>query len=142
MLVEPPGHSSRRLVVAAVIAREDGRLLMARRPPQAHLAGLWEFPGGTVEEGEDAETALRRELEEELGVAAEVGEPFTFAWHRGGERDVLLLFYRARITAGKPDGREGQEVAWVTLAELSRLATPPADAALIAKLTEGLRLEA
>lgn len=126
-----------RLVVAAVIGREDGRLLLARRPAGRHLAGLWEFPGGQVEAGETAERALARELGEELGVEAEVGEPLTFAWHRDGEREILLLFYRARLAGGVPHGREGQDVGWFLPAELPVLAMPPADAALVRALAAG-----
>jgi len=120
--------------VAAVVQGDDGRFLLARRLPGAHLGGLWEFPGGAVEPGETPEEALRRELAEELGVEVVVEEPLTFAFHRDGERDVLLLFYRARIAGGAPHGREGQEIGWFSPAQLARLATPPADAKLIADL--------
>ncbi len=126
-----------RLVVAAVIRADDGRLLVARRAEGQHLAGLWEFPGGAVEPGETAEQALVRELDEELGVAAQVGRPITFSWHRDGEREILLLFYRARVECGRPAGRQGQEVRWVTPAELVDLPTPPADAALVSRLERG-----
>jgi len=126
----------RRLVVAAVIRRDDGRYLLARRPPGRAMAGLWEFPGGAVEDGETAEAALARELREELGVGVAVDGPLTFAWHRDARREVLLLFYRATLGPGEPHGREGQEVRWVTPAELAELPTPPADAELIRRLQE------
>ncbi len=124
----------RRLVVAAVIRRDDGRYLVARRPAGRSMAGLWEFPGGAVEDGESAEAALARELNEELEVAVTVGDPLTFAWHRDARGEVLLLFYRAELGPGVPHGREGQEVRWVTPAELATLPTPPADAELIRRL--------
>ena len=120
--------------MAAVVQSDDGRFLLARRLPGAHLGGLWEFPGGAVEKGETPEDALHRELAEELGVEIAVGEPLTFAFHRDMERDVLLLFYRARIAGGAPHGREGQEIGWFAPAELPNLATPPADAQLVARL--------
>ena len=120
------------LVVAAVIRRPDGRFLMARRPLGRSMAGLWEFPGGRVEPGELAEAALERELCEELGVEIAVGAPLTFAWHRELDReDILLLFYEASLVHGEPCGREGQEVAWVTPMEVSRLPLPPADRHLV-----------
>ncbi len=128
----PPG-SSVRLVVAAVI-EDGGRFLVARRRAGSHLAGLWEFPGGGVEAGEEPAVALARELREELGVEAAVGAPVTFAWHRDAERDVVLLFYEASIRSGSPRGVEGQEVRWVTRRELGALATPPADAELVGRL--------
>jgi 8-oxo-dGTP diphosphatase len=126
----------RRLVVAAVIRGDDGRFLLARRPPGGHLAGLWEFPGGRVEDGETAEAALARELGEELGIEASIGAPVTFAWHRDDAREILLLFYQAELVKGTPHGREGQEICWFHARELPALATPPADAALVRHLAE------
>jgi 8-oxo-dGTP diphosphatase len=123
------------LVVAAVVRRNDGRFLLSRRLPESHLGGLWEFPGGAVEDGEGPDEALRRELLEELGVEIAVEAPITFAFQRDPQRDVVLLFYKARIVSGPPAGRQGQEVGWFTAAELASLATPPADAELIAGLT-------
>lgn len=120
-----------RLVVAAVIADREGRFLVARRPEGRHLGGLWEFPGGGVETGEEPPEALERELREELGVEVRVGEPVTFAWHRDATRDVLLLFYRAWIVGGSPHGREGQAVRWVAPDELRRLPMPPADDSIV-----------
>jgi 8-oxo-dGTP diphosphatase len=122
------------LVVAAVVRRDDGRLLLSRRLPESHLGGLWEFPGGAVEDGEGPDEALRRELLEELGVEIAVEAPITFAFHRDPQRDVVLLFYKARIVSGVLTGRQGQEVGWFTAGELASLATPPADAELIAGL--------
>jgi 8-oxo-dGTP diphosphatase len=119
------------MVVAAVVQDGGGRFLVGRRLPGSHLAGLWEFPGGGVEDGETAETALARELAEELGVEIAVGSPITFAWHHEDRRATLLLFYRATIVRGDPVGRQGQKVAWVTVEELTTLDTPPADAELI-----------
>jgi 8-oxo-dGTP diphosphatase len=100
------------------------------------MEGLWEFPGGGVEPGETAEAALARELVEELGVEIDVGSPLTFAWPRGGDRPILLLFYRAAIRSGVPSGQQGQEVAWVPVGEIDALATPPADAELV-RLLQG-----
>ncbi len=127
--------TSFRLVVAAVIRGQEGRYLLARRLPQAHLGGLWEFPGGGVEDGELPEAALVRELEEELGVRVNILGPRTFAWHREPGKDVLLLFYDAEIAHGNPRGLQGQEVAWFKAEELGRLPMPPADADLVRKLS-------
>lgn len=121
-------------MVAAVVRRDDGRFLLSRRLPDSHLGGLWEFPGGAVEDGESPADALRREFLEELGVDITVEEPITFAFHRDRQRDVVLLFYETRIVSGVPVGKQGQEVAWYTAGELPFLPTPPADAQLIARL--------
>jgi len=118
-------------VAAAVVKGSDGRYLLSRRLQGSHLGGLWEFPGGALETGETPGEALVRELAEELGVEIAVESPLMFGFHRDEHRDVVLLFYRARITAGFPIGRQGQEVGWFAPEELTGLATPPADADLI-----------
>jgi 8-oxo-dGTP diphosphatase len=117
-------------VVAAAVVARDGRFLMTRRRPRAHLGGLWEFPGGGVDDGESPTAALIRELREELGVEAAVGEPVTFSWHEDPRRRILLLFYRALVDR-EPIGAEGQELGWFSPAEMLELAVPPADVALI-----------
>lgn len=121
-------------VVAAVIRDHTGRFLLARRPAGRHMAGLWEFPGGKVDDGEAPAAALARELAEELGLEIAVGNPITFATHEEPGLRILLLFYEAAIRSGDPHPREGQEVAWVPPAELRRYPTPPADADLVERL--------
>ncbi|MGQ9495607.1 MAG: 8-oxo-dGTP diphosphatase MutT [Thermoanaerobaculaceae bacterium] len=125
------GSIKARLVVAGVIRDRQGRVLLARRLPSAHLGGFWEFPGGGVEEGESPEEALKRELKEELGVEVAVKRPITFAWHRDGRRTLLLLFYQAEIVKGVPVGQQGQEIRWVGVDELQAASMPPADQELV-----------
>jgi 8-oxo-dGTP diphosphatase len=120
-------------VVAAVIRDRDGRILLARRPDDRHMGGLWEFPGGKVGHREDPTVALARELEEELAVTATIGAPITFAVHEEPGLRVLLLFYAATID-GEPQPIEGQDLVWVPAAEITRYPTPPADAALVEEL--------
>jgi 8-oxo-dGTP diphosphatase len=119
-------------VVAAVIERE-GRILITRRPEGAHLAGLWEFPGGKPEPGETERGALIREVREELGVAFSPGERLAEVDWQYPDKRVRITFFRGAIT-GEPRPLEGQELAWVTPAELDRYEFPPADAALLARL--------
>jgi len=121
-------------VVAAIIRDTGGRVLLARRLAHKHMGGLWEFPGGKIRAGEDPRAALIRELHEELGVEASVDAPITFAIHEEPGLRILLLFFAARLLAGQPVGREGQEVRWVPSSELSNYPTPPADAELVARL--------
>lgn len=118
-----------------MIRGQDGRYLLARRLPGSHLEGLWEFPGGGVEDGESPEEALVRELKEELGVQIRVLSPRTFAWHREPGKTVLLLFYDAELEKGQPRGLQGQEVGWFAPVELPTLPMPPADAALVQRLS-------
>jgi 8-oxo-dGTP diphosphatase len=99
------------------------------------MGGLWEFPGGKMDDDESPADALVRELEEELGLEVAVERPLTFAVHEEPGLRILLLFYTARILDGVPASRDGQTVRWVTTAELSQLPTPPADAELVRLLT-------
>jgi len=131
-------ESTRNLtVVAAVIRDEDGRVLLTRRPDDRHMGGLWEFPGGKVDDGEAPADALVRELREEVGVAAGVERPITFAVHEERGLRILLLFYAVQILDGEPKGKEGQAVAWVPVTELASYPTPPADAELVRRLVAG-----
>lgn len=121
-------------VVAAVIRDPDDRILLARRPRDRHMGGLWEFPGGKIAPGEPPETALKRELLEELGITVDIEHPLTFAHHEEPGLHILLLFYAARIVDGEPTAREGQDLEWVPPSDLHRYPTPPADAELIVAL--------
>jgi len=119
-------------VVAAVVER-DGRYLITRRLEGTHLAGLWEFPGGKILPGEKPEDALRRELQEELGVEAEVGELIeTLDWTYP-EKSVRLLFFRCALR-GEPCPQERQEMLWVEAGELSKYQFPAADLRLVERL--------
>ena len=125
-------------VVAAAIFHPDGRVLMHRRPPHKHHGGLWEFPGGKVEEGEFPPFALAREIEEELGIVLDPGalEPAGFAQNAGEDAHpaIVILLYSARSWQGEPDAREGGEWSWYTLHEAAMLEKPPLDVSLLAGL--------
>ena len=122
-------------VVAGVIER-DGRILITWRRPDAHLAGLWEFPGGKPLPGEPHEQALRRELREELDLHVTIGEPLDVVEWRYPDKHVRLFFFRCSAR-DEPTPLEAQEIAWVSPAELARYEFPPADATLIERLSRG-----
>jgi 8-oxo-dGTP diphosphatase len=122
-------------VVVAAIVESDGSFLLTRRLRGTHLAGLWEFPGGKIDDGETHQQALVREIGEELGVGVEVGALVFHTTHAYGDRTIALYFYRCRL-AGEPRALLGQEMCWVPRTELRSLDFPPADAALIELLTE------
>ena len=126
------------LVVAAALVDSDGRVLMASRPTGKTMAGLWEFPGGKVHEGETPELALIRELEEELGI--DVTEsclaPVAFASHDYDTFHLLMPLYVVRVWHGVPAPREGQELRWVRVPRLADLPMPPADIPLVAILRD------
>ncbi|MBM3522752.1 MAG: 8-oxo-dGTP diphosphatase MutT, partial [Alphaproteobacteria bacterium] len=119
---------------------DDGRVLIAQRPPGKAMAGLWEFPGGKVQPGETPEAALQRELHEELGIdiATACLAPFTFASHRYPEFHLLMPVYLCRRWRGVPEAREGQTLAWVRPMRLSDFPMPPADIPLVAMLRDFL----
>ncbi|MBL8601522.1 MAG: (deoxy)nucleoside triphosphate pyrophosphohydrolase [Myxococcales bacterium] len=128
------------VVVAAVIVR-GGRVLLTQRPGQADLGGLWEFPGGKLEADESPEEALRRELREEIGVTAEVGEIVEVTFWRYPQKNVLLLFYRATITAGEVEDLEVAAHRWERPEGLDGLAFPPADGPVLDKVREMLSVK-
>ena len=121
------------LVAAAALVDADNRVLIARRPEGKSMAGLWEFPGGKVDDGETPEAALIRELREELGI--EVCDtcvaPFTFASHSYEAFHLLMPLYLCRTWEGEIEPREGQEIAWVRAMRLADYPMPPADLPLI-----------
>ena len=128
------------LVSAVALVDADGRVLIARRPPGKSMAGLWEFPGGKVHDGETPEAALVRELREELGIdtAGSCLAPFTFASHRYERFHLLMPLYLCRRWQGTPTPREGQELAWVRPQRLGDYPMPPADVPLVAMLRDFL----
>lgn len=128
------------LVVAVALVDVDGRVLLTQRPPGKAMAGLWEFPGGKVHEGETPEAALIRELKEELDidVAEACLAPLTFASHRYERFHLLMPLYVCRRWNGTMMAREGQALAWVRPARLENYAMPPADKPLVAVLRDWL----
>ncbi len=124
------------LVVAAAMVDGDGRVLLQQRPPGRHMEGLWEFPGGKVDEGEVPEAALIRELREELGIETEEAclAPAAFASAGIGERHMLLLLYICRKWRGQPQPLDATALQWVRPAQMFGLEMPPADKPLIGLL--------
>jgi len=121
-------------VVAGVITDARGRILLNRRTENRDMAGLWEFPGGKREEGETSEEALVRELREELGIEAEVGDWIMDVPQAYPDKDLRLEVRHIRSWKGSPRGREGQAITWVAPDKLSRYSMPPADLPVVAAL--------
>jgi mutator protein MutT len=135
-----PGHAIH--VVAAAVLDARGRVLIAQRPKGKHLAGLWEFPGGKVEPGEGRVEALRRELDEELGIAIDTPRPLLRLRHSYSYGDVLLDVWVVRRYRGEPHGLDGQALRWCSRAALRTVGLLPADRPIIAalRLPERLRV--
>jgi 8-oxo-dGTP diphosphatase len=121
------------LVAAVALMREGGEILLARRPEGKSMAGLWEFPGGKIEPGETPETALIRELKEELLITVNPAEliPLTFASHTYETFHLLMPLYACRNWQGNPTPAENQEIAWVPIDQLGGYSMPPADIPLV-----------
>ena len=116
-------------VVAAALFDENGRVLLAQRPEGKAMAGLWEFPGGKLEAGERPETALARELEEELGLSVNPADlkPINFASHAYEDFHLLMPLYACHQWRGELVAREGQSLRWVEPAKLHDYPAPAAD---------------
>lgn len=114
-------------VAAAVIQNDNNMILCALRSPIMSLSNLWEFPGGKLEEGENAQEALVREIEEELGCKIEAGEVIADIHHEYEKVIVNLISIRAKIVDGEPVAKEHAELRWVPVSELESLEWAPAD---------------
>ncbi|QLC23781.1 (deoxy)nucleoside triphosphate pyrophosphohydrolase [Parasphingopyxis algicola] len=123
-------------VAAAALVDRDGRILVQKRPVGRPMAGLWEFPGGKCEPDETPETALVRELKEELGIETHRSclAPGCFASEPLGDKHLLLLLYVCRKWEGIVQPIEAPELKWVYPRELYALEMPPADRPLIGLL--------
>ena len=121
-------------VVAGILSDSQGRILLAERVAGTHLAGAWEFPGGKIEPGESAESALRRELHEELGVDIGAVDPLISIPWRYPQKSIVLHAFRVRDFRGEPHGREQQALRWIAPDEALELPMPPPDRPIVTAL--------
>lgn len=132
-------------IVAAALLGSDGHVLMQQRRLGGTHGGLWEFPGGKIEPGESPESALVREIDEELGLVLDASAlaPLSFASDPALPPEPraphVILLYTCRRWAGEPECREGEAIAWVAPENLAALAMPPLDYPLAAALVRMLR---
>jgi 8-oxo-dGTP diphosphatase len=126
------------LVAACALIDPDKRILIAERPAGKPMAGLWEFPGGKVEDGETPEDTVIRELHEELAVSVKKAclAPLTFASHDYSDFHILMPLFICRRWDGDPVGREAQRLKWVRANRLRDFPMPPADQPLISHLAD------
>ncbi len=127
-------------VVAGALVDENGRWLMHRRPLQKHHGGLWEFPGGKVENKETPRDALIRELREELGIGIcrDHCIPMGFAEESadGVRIPIVILLYRVTMWEGEPVALEGEAIDWFTSGQVGQLDKPPLDCELALQLSD------
>ena len=130
-------ESAPPIVVVAGVLSSDGKILVARRPADTHLAGMWEFPGGKLGSDESPEECLVRELREELGIQVRAGRVLEVIHHRYPERAVLLLFYACQLIEGKPEPIGCAELRWLRREELESVEWAPADLPFVRRLAAG-----
>jgi 8-oxo-dGTP diphosphatase len=137
------GDDTPTVLVAAAVLVERGRVLLTQRKAGTHLAGAWELPGGKVRAGEDPRDALRRELQEELGIDVAVGEIVDVTFHRYEQerKAVLLLFFEATRLVGSLEPRAIDVAAfeWAGPEGLEEARFPPADVGVLKKVRARLR---
>jgi 8-oxo-dGTP diphosphatase len=118
-------------VAVGVVFNTHGQVLVALRPDHVAQGGLWEFPGGKVEVGESVQTALTRELYEEVGITVQSAQPLLQVPHHYPQRKVLLDVWKITAFQGEAYGREGQLIQWIFPAQLTQLAIPAANLAVV-----------
>lgn len=124
----------KKIEVSAALIFHNGKLLITQRQTNAHLGGLWEFPGGKREANETFEQCLAREIREELGIEISVGELFEEITHAYAEKMVRLKFFLCQLIRGEPQLFGCAAFKWVDKSELADFEFPAADAQLLAKL--------
>ena len=128
--------SKREIQVVVGIVFREGRVLLTRRPEQAHLGGYWEFPGGKREPDETEQETCIRELREELGVTVAVEACLHRVRHDYPERSVSLAFYRCRLVSGEPRPLAATDLRWCAPSKIDPAEMPPANAELLSLLAE------
>lgn len=114
-------------VVAAIIENEQNEILCALRSPEMTIPNQWEFPGGKVEEGEDLQTALEREIKEELSCDIEAKEVFNDHTHEYDAFIIRLIAMKADLIKGQPQASEHSKLIWLPRENLNSLDWAPAD---------------
>jgi len=121
-------------VAVGIIINDTGEVLLAKRPNEVHQGGLWEFPGGKIEPDENVQTALAREIKEELGINVDQARPFIKLHYDYPDRSVVLHVWMISKWHGMPYSREGQTVVWAKIGKLTEYEFPPPDEMIIKAL--------
>jgi len=128
------------VAVAVIVHQNDSnKILIAKRPDHVYKGGLWEFPGGKVEQGEHVFEALARELEEELAIFVLQAEPLIKIQHDYPEKSVLLDVWKVTEFSGNAKGNEGQAIDWVSVDQLNEYSFPEANNVIIDELQSELQ---
>ena len=125
-------------VVTGIIRKND-EVLVGKRPQEGNLPGVWEFPGGKIELSESPEDALIRELDEELGIQADVGDLLISTTHSYGETNLIFLFFNVPYWKGQPKPVHHTDIKWVSLSDLKTLELPEANLNVLDRLVEQIQ---
>lgn len=125
--------------VVTGLLRKGSKVLVGQRPVGHSLAGQWEFPGGKIERNESPEVALARELNEELGIEAEIGTLKLASTHSYGDTGIVILFYEVLFWKGEPKTVHHMELRWVEPSELHLLSIPDANRKILPRIAECLK---
>ncbi|BBN80362.1 7,8-dihydro-8-oxoguanine-triphosphatase [Pseudoalteromonas sp. A25] len=128
----------KRVHVAVGVIIKNNKVFVTKRGEHQHQGGLWEFPGGKVEQGETVTDALKRELQEEINILTHKSQPFMVIEHDYIDKQVCLDIHLVMEFSGEPKGLEGQQCDWVALEKLHELAFPAANLEIVAKLQADL----
>lgn len=124
--------------VVAGFLKKDHKILVGQRPENHSLAGLWEFPGGKIEIGETPEQALQRELNEELGIEAQIGTLKLACTHSYGDVGIIILFYEVNYWKGEPKAKHHLMLEWIYPQELKTRPIPEANKKILNDLFKAL----
>jgi 8-oxo-dGTP diphosphatase len=127
--------------VVAGFIRKGSKVLVGQRPETHSLAGQWEFPGGKIESSETPEIALARELSEELGIEAKVGELKLACTHNYGDINILILFFEILYWKGEPKTQHHLALQWIEPKELETLQIPEANRKILPRIYQALKIQ-
>lgn len=135
------GKKNHWIPVAAGFLKKDGKILIGQRPENNSLPGLWEFPGGKIELGESPEEALKRELSEELGIDADIGDLKLSCTHSFGDIGIVILFFEVPYWRGEPKPKHHLMLQWIPPEELGKHNIPEANRKILNRLLKAIQGE-
>jgi 8-oxo-dGTP diphosphatase len=135
---KPKARKGHWIPVVAGFLKKDGKILVGQRPENNSLPGQWEFPGGKIESGETPEAALARELNEELGIEAEIGDLKLACSHSYGDVGILILFYEILYWKGEPRAKHHMMLEWIHPEDLKNRNIPEANRKILNRLYKAI----